>query len=72
MKLSKAQNPFDVQVGQKWKSKDKRRQNKFVVTGIEKYFGEGVLVAVAEYGKGKTAFHRYIQLTRFNEYTKVR
>ena len=72
MKLSKAQNPFDVQVGQTWKSKDKRRQKKFVITGIEKYFGEGVFVAVVEYGKGKTAFRRFIQLTRFDQYTKVR
>ena len=70
MKLSKAQNPFDVQAGQVWKSKDGRRQNKFVIIQIEKALNG--IFAVVEYGKGKTAFHRYIDLLRFDCYVRVK
>jgi len=72
MKLSKKENPFDVQAGQVWKSKDKRRQNKFTVIRLDKWLNIPGSFAVAEYGKGKAAFQRQINLLRFGEYVRCK
>jgi len=66
MKLTKTQNPFDVQPGQKWKSKDGRRQRKFVIQQIEKCLNG--IFAVVDYGDT----HRLINLLRFDGYVKCK
>jgi len=66
MKLTKKENPFDVRAGQKWKSKDGRRQRKFVIQQIEKCLNG--IFAVADYGDT----HRMISLLRFDRYIKVK
>ena len=70
MKLSKAQNPFDVQAGQVWEQKDGRGQSKFAIVQIEEALN-GIFAAV-EYGGGGTAFHRYVNLLRFGRYARVK
>lgn len=66
MKLKKDQNPFNVQVGQKWVSRDTRRKNKFTVTGIEQCIN-GIFAIVKYAGT-----HRAINLLRFGEYVKAK
>jgi len=66
MKLTKNQNPHDVKVGQKWKSKDNRRKRKFSIIKIEKSLYEAA--ALVDYGDTL----RYINLLRFGEYVKCK
>jgi len=70
MKLTKAQNPHDVRVGQVWKAKDKRRKKTFTVLSVEE--GIGIWFAVVGYGKGKAAYKTKIDLKNFNRYVKVK
>jgi len=66
MKLTKKENPFDVQPKQKWKSKDGRRQRKFTVVQIEKCLNG--IFAVVDYGDT----HRMISLLRFDRYVRCK
>ena len=77
MKVSKKQNPHNVAVGQVWKrAKRNDRPNKFVVVKIEdsgKALADIIsFFAVVEYGKGKTAYKRKINLLNFKDYTLVK
>jgi len=69
-KFIKENNPFNVQVGQIWKAKDKRRKGKFTVIS----FDHSVFIWVARvmYAKGKKTYRRTINLKRFNRYVKVK
>ena len=64
MKLTKEDNPFGVQVRQKWRPKDGRRE--FVISQIEKCLNG--IFAVADYGGA----HRMINLLGFDRYTRVK
>jgi len=66
MKLSKKENPFEVQAGQKWKPRDGRRQRKFTIVRIEKCLNG--IFAVVDYGDT----HRMINLLRFSNYSKCK
>jgi len=66
MKLTKKENPFDVREGQKWKSKDERRQRKFSVMEIKRL--QGGVFAVVDYGD----LISVINLKRFDRYIKVK
>jgi len=62
MKVSNKDNPFNVQVGQKWKSKDSRRKRKFVIVQFKKW--RTGYFAVVDYGDLQTE----ISLKRFGKY----
>jgi len=62
MKLTKEDNPFDVQAGQKWKS----RSSEFIIQQIEECLNG--IFAAADYGGA----HRMISLLRFGEYVKCK
>lgn len=67
MKLTKKQNPFDAQVGQTWKAKDKRRPRKFIIIRFEK-----TLCGIAAVGEYKDGLHTMINLSRFNKYVRMK
>ena len=67
MKVNKKDNPFNVQAGQKWKSKDSRRQRKFVIELIDN--DRNSYFAIVDYKNGlKTT----INLKRFDRYTRCK
>jgi len=68
-KFIKKNNPHNVQVGQVWKAKDKRRKGKFTVTGIDHV--SSLWVAIVVY-KGKSTYRRTINLKRFDRYVKCK
>ena len=72
MKPTKKQNPFDVQIGQRWKAKDKRRVGKFIVTQFEKA-ADGIM-AVAEYSnRDKHIYAKTkINLLNFDRYIRIK
>ena len=71
MKLTKTQNPHNFAVGQVWKrAKRNDRPNKFAVISFEK--SEFGIFAVVEYGKGKTAYRRKINLLNFKDYKLIK
>jgi hypothetical protein len=73
MKLNKTNNPYGVAEGQRWKAKDKRRKAVFTVIGFGSTTQKPIVFfACVEYGKGKKAFRREINLLRFNEYIRVK
>ncbi|MCL2214676.1 MAG: hypothetical protein FWC06_05635 [Treponema sp.] len=66
MKINNKDNPFNVQAGQKWKSKDSRRERKFKVVQIERFINGHF--AVVDYGGLQTM----ISLERFSRYVRCR
>lgn len=66
MKVSKKDNPFNVQVGQKWRSKDPRRERKFTVMQLEKC--QNGFFAAVDYGD----YSSMISLERFGRYERCK
>ena len=80
MNLTKAQNPFGVQAGQKWKPKDKRREETFIIGKIDKWwtlYGRDGNYALAEYrrhGDKDKPIEKssWINILRFDRYVRVK
>jgi len=70
-KFVKANNPFNVQVGQVWKAKDKRRKRKFTVIVID-HIVDFIWVAIVMYSKGKSSYRRMINFKRFDRYVRCK
>ena len=67
MKLTKKQNPFDVQIGQTWKAKDRRRPQIFRIVGFEK-----TLCGIAAIGEYINGFNTMVNLLRFSRYVRIK
>jgi len=67
MKITKAQNPYNVKIGQVWADRDSSRKNTFVIKRllIDKD-GLGFALVFREKTRAKT----WIRLNRFNKYFK--
>ena len=72
--MTKKQNPYDVQAGQEWKAKDKRRKNKLVVIQTAKTV-HGCFAFVENCGwsiRAEPTRHTWINLLNFDRYVKVK
>ena len=69
-KFIKKNNPHNVQVGQVWKAKDKRRKGKFKILTFDHV--SSLWVAIVMYKKGKSTYKRMINLKRFDRYVKCK
>jgi hypothetical protein len=69
IKLTRTQNPYNVQAGQKWKSKNIEKKDIFVVAWIEQALNG--FMAVCKHGKGMNVYHSMINLSSFYRYVKV-
>ncbi len=68
MKPTKKQNPFDVQIGQRYKARDTRRVGRFTVMSFEKNDTE-ILAVVAYSGQDKHVYaKKKINLQNFGRY----
>jgi len=70
-KFCKGNNPFNVQVGQTWKAKDRRRKGKFKILTFY-HVVDFIWVALVLYSNGKTTYKRMINLKRFDRYVKCK
>ena len=65
-KVPKNCNPNNVQIGQKWKARDPRRERKFTITDFQK-IGK-VYFAKVDYGD----LEKVISLERFGRYERCK
>jgi len=70
MKLNAKNNPHGVAVGQVWRSRDKRRQRKFVIVGVSDYYADVQYNSKLNAGCVKRKY--LISLLRFDRYQKIK